>query len=341
MRRLLLASAFAIVPLTGCGESARLKESAVTVDFASPPPASAPIAAERSDKSGMMGGMGGMMGGMMMKVGDGAAAATVAFQPPPEGAVVAPNAPGISRRVVYDASLDLLVDSIEPASTRVPELVEDVQGYISDQNTTGSPGARRSQRWKIRVPVERFESFVASVRPLGELEQFNRTSQDVTAEFYDVEARIKNKRVEEQTLSKILQDRSGKLEDVLKVEMELSRVRGEIEQMQGRMRVLENLSSLATLTLNVHERDKFAPAAPVVADFRTQMARTWEDSLTSLADLGKAIVLFVVSWAPWTPLLAILALVAWILIRRLIPILKRLPQILNTPITPIRTPRGD
>jgi hypothetical protein len=278
----------------------------------------------------------GMMGGMMRKATDGAVATTIAFQPPPEGAA----APGISRKVVYDATLDLLVDSIEPASARVPELVEDAQGYIADQNTTGSPGSRRSQRWKVRVPVERFESFVASVRPLGELEQFNRTSQDVTAEYYDVEARIGNKRVEEQTLNKILQERSGKLEDVLKVEMELSRVRGEIEQMQGRMRVLENLSSLATLTLNIRERDKFAPAPPVVADFRTQMARTWQDSLTSLVDLGKGLVLFAVSWAPWTPLLLILALVAWIVIRRLIPILKRLPQILNTPITPARTPRS-
>ena len=53
--------------------------------------------------------------------------------------------------------------------------------------------------------------------------------------------------MEEQTLNKILQERSGKLEDVLKIEIELSRVRGEIEQLEGKIRVLENLSSLATL----------------------------------------------------------------------------------------------
>ena len=116
--------------------------------------------------------------------------------------------------------------------------------------------------------MEQFDSFVDSIVALGELERNNRTSQDVTEQYYDIEARIKNKRVEEQTLNKILQERSGKLEDVLKIEIELSRVRGEIEQLEGKIRVLENLSSLATLTLNVRERDKYAPPPPVVADFR-------------------------------------------------------------------------
>ncbi len=222
---------------------------------------------------------------------DGSVVMTVAMQTPAE----AP--PEVSRKVVYDAVLDLLADSIEPAVKRIPEMVEDAHGYIAEQNMTGSPGSRRTQHWKLRIPVDRFESFVEGVMPLGELEQYKRTAQDVTAEYYDVEARIKNKKVEEQTLTRILEERSGKLEDVLKIEIELSRVRGEIEQMQGRIRVLDNLSSLATLTLNVRERDNFAPAAPVVADFPTQIARTWHDSIHRLTELGKGLVLFVVRWA--------------------------------------------
>ncbi|MDR3619682.1 MAG: DUF4349 domain-containing protein [Paludisphaera borealis] len=289
------------------------------------------MAGQGMGMGGMSGGMGGMMGSRKgMMVADGAVATTVAVLQPSDAAVP-PNASGISRKVVYDSTLELLVDSVEPASKRVPELVEDARGYISEQTMTGSPGAQRTERWKLRIPVERFDSFVEAVKPMGELAQFNRTSQDVTAEFYDVEARIKNKKVEEQTLNKILQERSGKLDDVLKIEIELSRVRGEIEQLQGRIRVLENLSSLATLTLNVRERDKFAPAAPVVADFPTQIARTWHASVLSLTDLGKSLVLFAVSWAIWTPFLALLAVLAWIVLRRIGPTLRKLPHTLATP----------
>ncbi len=258
-----------------------------------------------------------------------------ATQPGPAG--TATTASAISRKIIYDAQVDLLVDSVEPIAKKVTALVQDARGYIAEQNVTGSPGSLRSIHWKVRIPVEQFDSFVESVVSLGELERNNRTSQDVSDQYYDIEARIKNKRVEEQTLNKILQERSGKLEDVLKIEIELSRVRGEIEQLEGKIRVLENLSSLATLTLNVREREKYAPTAPVVASFGTQISRTWDSSMVKLVDLGKAIVLWSVSWAIWLPFLLVAAIVAWVLLRKLIRIfmrsLPRLVALLHTPLT--------
>jgi hypothetical protein len=252
--------------------------------------------------------------------------------------------PGISRKIIYDAQVDVIVDSVDPVSRKVGTLVQDARGYIAEQSVTGSPGSLRSMRWRIRVPVESFESLVNSVISLGELERNSRTSQDVTEQYYDIEARIKNKKIEEQTLNKILQERSGKLEDVLKVEVELSRVRGETEQLEGKIRVLENMSSLATLTLNIHERDKYAPPAPVVADFPTQIARAWEGSFKSLQELGKSIVLWIVTWAIWIPLYVIAAFVAWIVLRWVFRVALRnrawLVALATTPIGAGGAPRG-
>jgi Domain of unknown function (DUF4349) len=265
-----------------------------------------------------------------------------ATQPGPAGTPAAPSA--ISRKIIYDAQVDVIVNSVEPTAKRVTTLVQDARGYIAEQNITGSPGTLRSMRWKIRIPVEQFDSFVESLVALGELERNNRTSQDVSDQYYDIEARIKNKKVEEQTLNKILQERSGKLEDVLKVEVELSRVRGETEQLEGKIRVLENLSALATLTLNIRERDKYAPPPPVVADFATQIARAWDGSLKSLVELGKSVVLWAVTWAIWIPFYVIGALVAWIVIRWLIRVIlrnrARLLAIATTPIVAGGAPRA-
>ncbi len=238
-----------------------------------------------------------------------------AAEPPPaDGSDQA----AVSRKVIYNATLDLAVDDLDAAGTKVGDLVASSGGYIAEETMTGSPGTTRSLFWKLRIPIDGFDGFVKSVRALGELVQFNRTSQDVTAEFYDVEARIKNKRVQEQTLQKMLEERSGVLEDVLKVETELSRVRGEIEQMEGRIRVLRNLTSLATLTLTLRERERFQPPAPVVADFPTQIARTWGESTSRLVDVGKSLVLFVVAEAPWLPFYAIGLLIVWAIGRRLV-----------------------
>ncbi len=190
--------------------------------------------------------------------------------------------------------------------------------------------------WKLRVPVEQFEPLVQNVLALGEIEKNQRTSQDVTEQYYDIEARIRNKKSEEKSLTKILDERTGKLEDVLRIEAELSRVRGEIEQLEGRMRVLENLSSLATLNVSIREREKFEPPPPAVADFPTQVSRTWESSLHGLIDLGKGVILWAVNWVPWIPLLILGAFLAWIVLRVLIRLLPRLIALANTPITPPR-----
>ena len=235
-----------------------------------------------------------------------------------------------------------MVKDVNPIAKKVTSLVQDARGYIAEQNTTGSPGSQRSMRWKLRVPVDQFESLVQKVVALGELVQNSRTSQDVTEQFYDIEARIKNKKAEEKSLTKILEERTGKLEDVLKIEIELCRVRGEIEQLEGKIRVLENLSSLATLTLTVRERQKFEPPPPIAADFPTQVARTWDSSVHSLVDLGKGVVLWAVDWAVWVPILIVGGIVAWLILRWLIRVfvrnLPRLIALARTPITPVTPP---
>jgi hypothetical protein len=273
------------------------------------------------------------------KVTDGAVTALVALQP----GVAAPTAdtPGVARKIIYDAQVSVVVDSVEPTAKRVAKLVQDARGYVAEQNVTGSPGTLRAMHWRIRVPVEQFDQFVESLVSLGELERNNRTSQDVTEQYYDIEARIKNKKVEEQTLNKILQERSGKLEDVLKIEIELSRVRGEIEQLEGKIRVLANLTSLATLTLDAREREKYEPAPPVVASFPTQIGRAWDNSIQRAVDIGKAVILFVVGAAIWVPFWIVGAIIAWILARWLFrTIVKSLPRLLALARTPLTGPRA-
>jgi len=319
-------SALLVLALIGCGgpEALRMDAESAPAAKSERSSASAPASPPQDKASGSM------MGTILT---DGAAATLVGTQAGP--------APAIARKIIYDAQIDLIVESVDPLAKKVAGLVQDARGYIAEQNVTGSPGSLRSMRWKIRVPVEQFESLVTSVLALGETERNNRTSQDVTEQYYDIEARIKNKRVEEQTLNKILQERSGKLEDVLKIEIELSRVRGEIEQLEGKIRVLENLSSLATLTLNVREREKYAPAPPVAADFPTQISRTWNASLLALVNVGKALVLWAVNWVLWIPFLLVFAVLGWILLRWLLRVLVRnLPRLTALARTPITQPRA-
>ena len=168
--------------------------------------------------------------------------------------------------------------------------------------------------WRVRVPVAHFEAFASAVARLGEVRRNHVGSQDVTEEYVDLEARIRNKREEEKRLLKHLADSTGKLEDILAVEKELSRVRGEAEQMEGRLRFLADRADLSTVTIEASEWKDYKP--PVPATFQTRVGRTFFLSVETLFEFGKALALFLVALAPWLPLIIIGLFVLRWLIRR-------------------------
>lgn len=213
----------------------------------------------------------------------------------------------VKRRIIYRADVDLVVEQFEPLPERVEELVRQHGGFVSASSIAGSPGRPRSGRWTIRVPVDRFSEFLAAVRLLGEVRSVNSTSDDVTAEFYDIEARIRNKQLEEERLLQLLAEATGKLEEVLAVERELSRVRGEIEQAQGRLRMLKDVTELTTVTVTVTEIENYVPdEAPT---YVTRVRRAFLSSTVAVVATAQALSLVVVALVPWlpAPLLLVLA----------------------------------
>jgi len=219
-----------------------------------------------------------------------------------------------TRRLVYRADVDLVVEHFDPLPEQVETAVREHDGFVSASNVTGSPGRPRSGRWTVRVPVDRFSEFLAAVRLLGEVRSINSTSDDVTAEFYDIEARIRNKQQEEERLLKLLAEATGKLEEVLAVERELSRVRGEIEQAQGRLRMLKDVTELTTVTVSVTEIKNYVPEeAPT---YMTRLRRALTSSTVAAVATIQTLSLVAVALVPWLPIPLVLVL-AVLMLRRL------------------------
>lgn len=204
---------------------------------------------------------------------------------------------GLDRKIIYSADVELVVEDFSGVPDQVVALVKKYDGYVADSNLSGKAGSNRSATWRIRIPVGRFEEFVNATKGLGELVRAGTTSQDVSEEYYDVEARIRNKTKEEERLLKLLEERPGELEDVIAIERELSRVREELERMQGRMRVLADLTSLTTVSLTINEiRDYEPPQAPT---FITRVRRAFEGSLASIKTTAEDLAITAVASAPW------------------------------------------
>lgn len=215
----------------------------------------------------------------------------------------------LSRKIIYTAEVSLVVEKLNPAQQKLEALVRKSKGYFAETNIDGTSGAPRTGIWKVRVPVDGYQSFLDAVSKIGEVQTVSSNSQDVSDEYYDIEARLRNKRVEEQRLIEHLKNSTAKLSDILMVEREISRVRSEIEQMTGRLRVLASLTSLTTITVTIHEIKDYVPPAPPT--FATQITRTFSASLGSLLDFAKGALLLFVALLPKLVLLALIGFPIW------------------------------
>jgi hypothetical protein len=203
----------------------------------------------------------------------------------------------IARKIIYIGSVNLRVENLDEGEAALESLVKEFKGYLGGADKRGRPGTARTGTWTIRVPSSSFNSFMKSVAGLGELEESSRTAQDVTEEYVDIEARLKNKKTEEARIAKLLAEATGKLTDVLQVEKELSRVRGEVEQIEGRLRFLANQVELSTLTVSMSEVKGYVPQGePSVG---TRVARSFSGSVEAMKEFGISALVALVAILPW------------------------------------------
>lgn len=218
------------------------------------------------------------------------------------------------RKIIYTAMVDLVTDDLNAIEPKLLALVAEAGGFVAETNQTGSAGGQRSAQWRIRVPVDTYDGFLQKTRTLGEVRSVNVGSQDVTEEFVDVTARVNAKKVQEQRLIDLIKNATANLEEVLKVEGELARVRAEIERMEGRLRFLKDHTDLTTVTVTVTEIKNYVP--PEAPTFGTKIRRNWAESTTLLQQNLGDFVLGLVSWAPFLPFyLAGWGLFIWLLSR--------------------------
>jgi hypothetical protein len=214
-----------------------------------------------------------------------------------------PSGNAIRRKIIYRATVEIVVEDFDPVQSKVDALVKQFDAYLAKSNISGKPGTPRSGRWTVRVPAERYDAFLEAARELGEVRRVSSDSQDVTEEFYDVEARIRNKKQEESRLIELLKTATGKLEEVLAVEKEISRVRGEVEQLEGRMRVLADLTTLATVELQVDEIKDYVPEE--AATYSTRVRRALQGSIVALKATAQNLSIAAVALAPWLAVLVV------------------------------------
>jgi hypothetical protein len=188
-------------------------------------------------------------------------------QPAAPGAVVQPQPPiaasgqPASRRqplLIYTASLHIAVFEARKAIDAVEDLALARGGYLV---------TRSDNAITVRIPADRFAEAVDEIARTGDILTQNVTAQDVTAEFRDLETRLRNLDAVRDRLAKLL-DQAKTVQDAITVERELERVTTEIEAIKGRLKLLGELIAYSTITAVFQPRAVESVTSTVKLPFR-------------------------------------------------------------------------
>lgn len=218
----------------------------------------------------------------------------------------APN----ERKMIYTGNISIVVK--DPAATmqQVEDLATSLGGYTAQAQLYQYNADLMSGNVTIRVPADQYDAALASLRALGQrVLNENSTASDVTAEYTDLEAQLRNLQAAERELAAMLtevrQKPDAEPSDILEVYNALSQKRGEIEQVQGRLNYLQNQVGFSTISVDLTPDQINAP----VVDQGWQPLVTVRNAFRSLLTILRGLIDLIITLAIVVlPVLLLLAL---------------------------------
>jgi hypothetical protein len=186
-------------------------------------------------------------------------------------ATPAPNGTTNNRKLVRNANVDLQVKSFDEALESISALASEGRGYVATTSSQKQENGKLRGQIVVKVLPENLDDFLAKLRKLGDLKKQTLTAEDVTKQYVDTDARLRNARLVEQRLVALLEKNAGRVSDLLQVEKELGRVREQVEQLQGELKAMDMQVQFATVTISLAEKDMETPAGFLVKE-RVQLS---------------------------------------------------------------------
>ncbi|ANS68668.1 lipoprotein [Streptomyces lincolnensis] len=219
--------------------------------------------------------------------------------------------------IIRTASLTVRVKDVPKALDKARATVENAGGYVGNETTARGEEGQEETEVVLRVPVDKYDEVLADLEGTGTLLERTAKAQDVTDQVVDVESRITSQRASVTRIRELM-DRATRLSDVVTLEGELSTRQSELESLLARQEALKDRTTLATITLSLHEPAHETVAKdddPGVVD---ALAGGWDAFVTMLRWI-------VVALAAVLPFAAMLALLLLVWLRLLRPRLPRRP----------------
>ena len=304
----LVLSLLVMLSLCACGSSnsaSSAKEARGEAAYYAPEPA-VPMAAEAAyDMAYEESGMG---------MTNGTSAKTSGSDTPAEN----------PEKIIYSADATVETTEFDQCLVNLDKLLAANGGFVESSSVNGSnyydssrgKVSRRTASYTLRIPSANFGGMMDALSTLGNVPYTHMYTENVTAQYYDVEARMKAYQKQEERLLEMM-ELAETVEDIITIEDKLTDVRYRIDSFQSSLNNWDRRVAYSTLNITVKEVQVYTPQTVTKISYGQELWRAFTGSLKNAGQFFKDLLVFLVSAIPTLVILAVLVLV-------FLPLLKKL-----------------
>ncbi len=209
------------------------------------------------------------------------------------------------RMIIRTGNIDLVVTNVTESRDAVVALAERLGGYAISSSFSGKDKEYRGSV-TVRVPDDKFLETLAELRKLGiKVQSESTSSQDVTEEYIDLSSRLRNAQATESQYLALL-EKAATVEDILRVQESLSKVRSEIEQITGRMQYLERQTSMSVITVYLEPDGSESPLATAGWDPLNDLRSAYRGLISFLRVVAVVLIWLLIFSPVWGGIIAII-----------------------------------
>jgi len=207
-------------------------------------------------------------------------------------------------KIIYTGEISMETLDFDETIENVTQYVSQVGGYTESSSIEGrriSDSARQSRRhayYTFRIPEQRFAGFADQMKEFGNVTSESTHGENITERYFDTEARLNSLQIQEERLLNLL-ERADSIDDIMRIETELSNIRYQVESLTGSLQKWDNLIQFSTIHLSIREVDEMTPDPDDPPGFLSDLQDALQDSILAVIDAVKYLITFIIMAIPF------------------------------------------
>lgn len=204
-----------------------------------------------------------------------------------------------NRKLIRRASLTIESTEFQKSLNHINGLITEYGGYIQNSQISGNRYGSQDNRSAyivVRIPDAKLGLFLDGAEDLGNIISRSESTEDVTSQYTDTQARLTSLKTEFDRLL-VLIDRAEKLEDIIKIEERLSQVRYQMDSVTAQLKMLDNEVDFSTVSIELYEVKFFSSSEE--NDILQRIKTGFMESILNLSNTIQNLIVAVISYIPY------------------------------------------